>query len=197
MTIRVDKAADAILALINSKPRSPTRAELVAVLNGIVLHDTTSPWKPTELGHEMIELLPAHAVSTWHDGYLEADDPDANDIEALHDATWEPIKQRALQATNIVDLAIAYRIAADGDTPQDMIDRCKHRREEVPERHEVMQMMEPSAFLAYELASTVLRLADFPEHKCSLAALWHRNGWNGRKPTKTERREALARPRQA
>lgn len=56
-----------------------------------------------------------------------------------------------------MDLAIAYRIIVDGDTPQDTVNTCKRRGEEPPDHPgEFMNVMGTSAFLAYQLASTVL-----------------------------------------
>lgn len=71
-TQRNERVADAILDLINAKPRSPTRAELMAALAGWKLVDSAandngapSPWhpsglglRPTQLGLEVMRLMP-------------------------------------------------------------------------------------------------------------------------------------------
>ena len=66
-TAALPLAADAVLMLINSKPRSPTRDEIAAGLNGVAAeHDNNSPWKPAKLGLEMLELLPEYAEAIWY-----------------------------------------------------------------------------------------------------------------------------------
>ena len=172
-----DQAADAILALINaglwtparavesSKPRNPTRG---------VGNDSTL--KPTRLGREIIELLPAYAEALWHCCYDLADDreADAAAIKRWEDATWALIQERINGASTLVDLAIAFRIMAERADPRDYKGAtpwATHR-------------------LACDLALAVLKLAGISEAQCSIQQ--QRTDWD-RHPTPKERRAAVAR----
>jgi hypothetical protein len=53
------QAADAILALINAQPRSPTRDELVGIIAGTLTTTAQSPstrWQETPEGRELLAL---------------------------------------------------------------------------------------------------------------------------------------------
>ena len=199
-TTYTERTADAILALINSRPRSPTRDEIAAALNRLTAgNDNDDTWKPTPLGLAMLKALPAKAEAVWHECCAPDEDPGKENFRAWKEGVSEPINA-GMAATNIVDLAIAYRVAADGDTPQDIVNTCKRRGEEPLDRpEEFLELMGPAAFLAYQLASTVLRLAGIPEESCSIADIGRQRGWmeadglSTREPTAAERRKALAR----
>jgi hypothetical protein len=91
--------------------------------------DNDSPWKPTKLGLEMIELLPEYAEATWYSCNVRTDDADEPEIMGWEDATFALIKERMIAATNLVDLAIAYRIRRDAETPDKLFRTAKRLAE--------------------------------------------------------------------
>jgi hypothetical protein len=122
---------------------------------------------PTALGLKMIELLPAHAVAVWHACNLAPQDPDEDAVQCWERRTWEPIRELAEKATNIVDIAIAQRIwhGDGGDIDEELTDR---------------------------LVDTLLKAAHVKAASCSQEAMWKKNGWHRRTPSLEERRAALA-----
>ena len=65
--------------------------------------------QPTELGLEMLRLMPAHAEAVWHNSCCTGG-PDEAALLDWEDQTWEAIAERAERATNVVDQAIAHGI---------------------------------------------------------------------------------------
>lgn len=125
-----EHAADSILALINSRPRSPTKAELMACLAGWELIDSAandndgpSPWKPSDLGQRLMDNLPRWAVAVQAD-YAKNDvrgSPDYIGREAC-----EQIEDRCLDVYNERDAirdAILDRIADEpGNIARHLVD---------------------------------------------------------------------------
>ena len=149
--------------------------------NAAVGPDGMNRLGPTEIGWEMIRLLPAHAVAVWHTVSLGIDDPDSLEIECWERRTWTPIVELANKATNIVDLAIANRIWRCGEATLERDDPLDG------------SVGDPLEALADRLTAAVLAAAGIPERACWQGALWEANGWYDREPTPAERREALAR----
>lgn len=166
-------AADAILALINAGLWTPTGA----AENSKPTRDTGNDniLKPTRLGLEIIELLPAYADALWHRCYELADDSEADAvaIKRWEDAAWTLIQERINEASTLVDLAIAFRITAERADP-------RHYKGATPWAiHR----------LACDLALEVLKRAGIGEAQCSIQA--QRTDWD-RHPTPEERRAAIA-----
>jgi hypothetical protein len=129
---------------------------------------------PTEIGREMLRLLPAHAEATWHGCYCEFRDPDEAVIECWERRTWTPIMELAEKATNIVDLAIGHRIWRGTDA--------------------MFEDDELEVVIVDRLTAAVLAAAGIPAAACRQGPIWEKNGWGlGRGPTLDERHEALAR----
>jgi hypothetical protein len=170
--------ADAIVALINSRPRSPTREEIMAALRGLVPDNGNDPppLAPTELGRALIELLPAHAVAVWHGCHCAPDDPDEDAICCWERRTWKPISELSREARNIVDIAIAHRIGRAGE--EDPSWDSKYGLD--------------SDVLADRFVTIVLKAAGVSERLCSVKAMWDENGWHHHTPPIEERRAALA-----
>jgi hypothetical protein len=168
------QVADAIIALINSKPRSPTRHEIVAVLAGLTAINDNEEWKPTRLGHEMLASIPDYAEAAWYACCLGIDDSREPAIQAHSTILSHSLHTQMKSATDIVDLAIAYRIAADGETPAD-VEMSYRLRGEAPASPEEMGSAELCA--SYQLARAVLKRAGIAEDACSVGAYWRARGW--------------------
>ena len=198
----IEQTADAITALINSKPRTPTRDEIVSAL--AKLPPAATPLlRPSELGRELIEkLLPAYIEAVRYSSSSEIDDPDEDEFEAASSAAMDALFDRMHQATNIVDLAIACFIANDGDTPADKLAVAK-KQWEAFDRHEgydepqsAEEVMDNKDIINYRLVSTILAMAGVDERQCSCREVSETRGWHTT-PTATERATALARLRGA
>jgi hypothetical protein len=115
-TRRISQAADAILVLINSRPRSPTRKEIVSTLaklqpeadndNTPPAENLLLPVRVSDLGRNLLELLPARGEAQHYDVHDYESDLDACNeavdraVEAILDAPAEE---------HLGDLAIAVR----------------------------------------------------------------------------------------
>ena len=173
MTNTHAQAADAILALINGKPWTPTRDEIVSALAKLPPAATPLPplpMRPTDLGWELIEkLMPAYVEAVRYSGSCSDDDPDFPELDAATSEAFDVIWDRKFDATDLVDLAIAYRISIDGETPQETLAAAKSWWER-SDRHEgydepadydgtpdsARNYMDSSAILAYKLVSAIL-----------------------------------------
>src|SRR5690606_19991931 len=108
-TARNERVADAILDIINARPRSPTRAELMAALAGweptgtAANDDDTSgpaPWRPSELGERLMDGLPRWAAAVHADcGKNELVHP----ARILGRAAVEEIEARCREAAGEMD----------------------------------------------------------------------------------------------
>lgn len=204
MTNTHAQAADAILALINGKPWTPTRDEIVSALAKLPPAATPLPplpMRPTDLGWELIEkLMPAYVEAVRYSSSTDENDPDAAAFEAWTDRTCEAYWGRMREATNLVDMAIAARMAVDGDTPDALLETAQKQWERY-DRHEGYSRPESAeefvgtgTLVTYGLVSAILSMAGIDEARCSEVAVVKANGWDI-EPTQQERAEALARLR--
>jgi hypothetical protein len=206
-----EQTADAILALINSKPRTPTRDEITEVLasQGMrALSRKNGPCppllvRPTDLGWKMIERLPERAEVLWHLCSMSDDDPDRGVLDAWDTEGWSEESERLSKASHFVDLAIAWRIAADGETPDARL-RVAQKCDpllgyDAPDTPEEAGVDSPD-MAAYRLVCAILDMAGLNEEMCSIASIHVERGWATddkgmglRQPTEAERHAILAR----
>jgi hypothetical protein len=126
----IDEAANAILDLINSRPRTPSKAEIAAILAGM----QAPALAPTELGRELLRRIPAHAAAVAKDiaanGLLYAyadvgarDEQVAKDIDAAMEIVDAINAQPVTSLAHAVDCAIVSRFRSlDRDYDHDEVE---------------------------------------------------------------------------
>ena len=212
-TQHVRQAADAILALINGQPRTPTREQIekaLASFQPAAANDNPPDqprprpplrMRPTKLGWEMIEkLMPAYVEACRYSACVAFSDPEAAELEGWTDGAADAYWGRMREATTLVDMAIAARMAMDGDTPDDLLEMAQrewesHGRHEGRSRPEsAEELVGTGALVTYRLVSAILAMAGIDETRCSESRTSQANGWDT-EPTPAEKEEWLARVR--
>src|SRR5215470_17112695 len=82
MTHTIEQTADAILSLINSKPRSPTKDDLISIITANLMETASSPaqrWQDTPMGREWLTL---EGEKFWAVEALPEDSDDPNEAAA-------------------------------------------------------------------------------------------------------------------
>jgi hypothetical protein len=177
----ITTAADAIIALINSRPWTPSRDEIIQVLetsehavrNQRPDYDNapTAPlrMRPTELGWQMIEkLMPAFADRVRFSGHLSYKDPRAVLFEAWTQEAQEALWDAKHSATHLADIAIAYRIALDDEYSDEDLQTILDGGD-VP-------TIDGREAMAYRLVSRILAMAGVDERRCSYAEYYKSRG---------------------
>ena len=119
--------------------------------------------QPTEVGLAMLRLMPEHAEAVWHGSFYEGKRRPHEKLGAVEqaaadweDRTWDAMKELAVKATNIVNLAIAHRWWRNSEAGDAEGDWQEY-------------WTEPEA-LADRLVSRVLALAGIPAEVCTVQA---------------------------
>jgi hypothetical protein len=119
MTLTVDQAISAILALINSRPTSPTKDEIASIVARVQAPAPSPCSRSTALGRDLLQHIAAAAkavAAAKAKGQDIEDCQDAEDCLDRADAAIDVILARpARSPEHLVDLAIVARFRGDGE----------------------------------------------------------------------------------
>jgi hypothetical protein len=139
----VDRAADAIVALINSRPSSPSKDEIAAIIARVAI----GAFAPTELGRALLRFIPPFVAALAKadeeaapTGYI---DRGSKIIDAI-------LARPVASIAHLVDLAIVARFSS------------------LDERYGADEVLEDDEAAYVTMVRFLLQAAGIPEAACSI-----------------------------